>query len=123
MRLQISALEERGERSVKVRVVKPVLPMGGESSASRSWGASVAGVGVGVVASGGVGGVEEFGALVAVEAGFEGGVVFGAGLVVFLEVEELAEEGLGAGEEAAVVVPESGQGCGLVFEEVEGGEV
>ena len=33
----------------------------------------------------------------------------------------MAEEGLGAGQEAAVVVPEAGQRGGLVFEEVEGG--
>src|SRR3954467_6478907 len=69
------------------------------------------------------GGVGAGGAIVAVGAGFEGGVGFVAGLVVLLEVEELAEEGLGAGQEAAVVVPEAGQGRGLVFEEVEGGEV
>jgi hypothetical protein len=75
-----------------------------------------------LLAGGEVGGVEAFGALVAVEAGFEGGVFVVAGLVVFLEVEELAEEGLGAGQEAAVVVPEAGQRRGGVLEEVGGGE-
>jgi hypothetical protein len=74
------------------------------------------------VAVGDLGGVEQLGALVAVEARFEGGVVLGAGALVLLEREELAEEGLGAGEEAAVVVPEAGQGGGGVLKKMLGGE-
>jgi hypothetical protein len=62
------------------------------------------------------------GALGVGELGFEGGVVLLAVEFVLLEVEELAEEGLGTGEEAAVVVPEAGQGGGLVLQEVEGRE-
>jgi len=61
------------------------------------------------------------GALAAGEGGFGGRVGFGTVALVLLELQELAEEGLGAGQEAAVVVPEAGQRGGLVFEEVEGG--
>ena len=71
---------------------------------------------------GAFGGVGSLGAFGLEDGGFAGGVLFLLLEVVGAEVVELADEGLGAGEEAAVVVPEAGEGGGLVLKEVEGGE-
>ena len=46
-----------------------------------------------------------------------------AGVLVAFHLLDLADEGLEAAEEPAVVVPEAGEGGGLVLQEMLGGEV
>ena len=71
---------------------------------------------------GAFGGIGAVGSVGLGECGFVGGVLFQALLVVGAELDELADERLGAGEEAAVVVPQAGERGGAVLEEVVGGE-